>query len=44
MRFMAEEDRPRALIGFIFDISPAHFFLSEGRAQGHKAYDADADY
>jgi hypothetical protein len=40
--FMAEEDRP-LLLGFILYIPSAHFFLSEGHAQGHKAYDADAD-
>jgi hypothetical protein len=40
--FMAEEDRS-LLLGFKLYIPSAHFFLSEGHAQGHKAYDADAD-
>ncbi len=31
VRFMAEKDR-FLLFGFILDIPPAHFFLSEGRA------------
>jgi hypothetical protein len=39
---MAEEDRS-FLLGFKLYIPSAHFFLSEGHAQRHKAYDADAD-
>jgi hypothetical protein len=43
VRFMAEKDRSLGL-AFIFYIPSAHFLLSEGNAQGCKAYDADADY
>jgi hypothetical protein len=42
MCFMAEENRS-LLLGFILYVSSAYLFLSEGYAQGHKAYDADAD-
>jgi hypothetical protein len=39
---MAEKDRPLRF-GFILYVSPAHFFLSEGRAHGRKTNGADAD-
>jgi hypothetical protein len=43
VRFVAEKDRSLRF-GFILDIPPAHFLLSEGRTQSRKAYDADTDY
>jgi hypothetical protein len=43
VRFMAEK-YSSLRFGFILYIPPAHFFLSEGRAHGYEAQDADADY